>query len=55
MPQQSPKNNTDYAAWGTIIIGLLIGYSLKGVKFGMLFGIVFALAALLFYRKKMRQ
>jgi uncharacterized protein YqgC (DUF456 family) len=47
--QQQRSNLT---LWVAIILGLVLGFFFKKVRFGFIFGMVLAVAVVYFYRKK---
>ncbi len=48
------KIRSDIATWGAIAIGLVLGYLLKRVRFGMIFGILFGIVIVYMMHKKMK-
>lgn len=50
------RSKVDIAAWSAIILGLVLGFALKRVKFGFIFGLVLGIIIVyLWSRKKKTQ
>jgi uncharacterized membrane protein YfcA len=49
----SKNSRTDIAAWVAIIIGLVLGFLLKRVRFGFIFGLALGFVAVyMLFRKR---
>jgi uncharacterized membrane-anchored protein YhcB (DUF1043 family) len=50
--QNNQKSKIDIAAWSAIIIGLVLGFLLKRVKFGFIFGLALGVVIVYLWSRK---
>jgi F0F1-type ATP synthase assembly protein I len=52
MDRKNKNSRVDIAAWTAIIIGLVLGFMLKRVKFGLIIGLVIGIAVVYMWSRR---
>ncbi len=53
MTTPNQKSRLDISAWAAIILGLVLGFAIKRIKFGMIIGIVLGFVIVYLWQKKL--
>jgi hypothetical protein len=54
MDKKNKNTRTDIASWTAIVIALVLGFLLKRVKFGFIFGLVLGIGIVYMWSRKRR-